>query len=317
MSREEIINLRLSNHALAEPGFGNASDVVSHFGAIQAQDYGMALWAIGLRMENPLKNTIESQLKGGIILRTHILRPTWHFVHQNDIRWMMELSAPKVKKATQYIDKKEGLTDDVFRKSWNIIEKQYISRQEITKDEVMSCLRSHEMEVSNLLATQIIIRAELEMLLCSGSQKNTYALFDERVPAGLSFSKTEAIAKLCRIYFISRGPATVKDFAWWSGLSVSEANQGVKEWSGSLSSVIHDNLRYYFFEPQHWPIQRKVSSLLPYYDEYTVGYSEGRALAMPIGVDNSETGNGIFKPLVLRDNQIAGTWRKFKLLTIH
>jgi Winged helix DNA-binding domain len=312
MSREDILSLRLFNQGLAGGGFVEVADVVAHFGAMQAQDYGMALWAVGLRTHTAIRSQIEALVNTGTIIRTHILRPTWHFVHQKDIRWMMELSAPNVKKATQYIDKKEGLTNEVFLKTWTILEQEYIEHSELTKEEIMSCLLNSGMEVSNLLATQIIIRAELEMLLCNGTKKGSYALFEKRVPPSPKISKSEAIVNLAQLYFQSRGPATAKDFAWWSGLSMSEANLGIANLAGKLQATTYENLKYYFFETDITIPNHKISALLPCYDEYTVGYSEGRNLALPKGVDSSETGNGIFKPIVVSENEIVGTWRKTK-----
>ncbi|WP_435355389.1 winged helix DNA-binding domain-containing protein [Emticicia sp. SJ17W-69] len=312
MNRAEIIQLRLFNQGLSEPFFDKPDEVIAHFGAMQAQDYSMALWAVGLRMKNANRTFVGSQIDSGSIIRTHILRPTWHLVHQKDIQWMMELSAPNVKKATQYIDKKEGLTDDFFLKAWKIIEQQFKEADNLSKEDMMFCLLKNHIVVSNLLATQIIIRAELEMFLCNGYKKGTYTLFEKRVPPSNKISKTEAIIKLTQIYFQSRGPATIKDFIWWSGLSTTDAKIGMAELSKKLNSFIHNELKYYYFEPKNSIAERSVFALLPCYDEYTVSYSESRCIVLPNNADSSETGNGIFKPILLSENEIIGTWRKSK-----
>jgi len=310
MNRKEIIQLRLFNQGLSTISFGNPDQVVAHFGAMQAQDYSMALWAVGLRMKNPNRSVIENQINSGEIIRTHILRPTWHLVHQKDIRWMMELSSPNVKKATQYVDKKEGLTDELFLKAWKIIEQKFREVDNLTKEDIMSDLSEQQITVGNLLATQIIIRAELEMLLCNGEQKGTYALFEKRVPIIDKISKPEAITKLAQVYFTSRGPATLKDFAWWSGLSMGDAKIGIAELDKRLAYFTFNDLKYYHFEIEGNIPQKTTFALLPCYDEYTVGYSEGRDIALPTDLDNSKIGNGIFKPIILSGNEIAGTWRK-------
>ena len=121
MNKKKLLQLRLSNQRLSASEFKTPVEVVSHFGAMQAQDYSMAKWAVGLRMNNAEESIIEKSINSGEIIRTHILRPTWHFVSNKDVRWMMEISAPYVKKAAHYVDKQVGLTDELFKKVWRII----------------------------------------------------------------------------------------------------------------------------------------------------------------------------------------------------
>jgi Winged helix DNA-binding domain len=300
MTREAVISMRLYSQGLSDKLSGNPSDVVSHFGAIQSQDYAMALRAIDLRLKNPGGGITENAIISGEILRTHILRPTWHFVSRNDIRWMMKLAAPNVRKATQYLDKKEGLTDELYKKVWKVIELQFKEAENLSKEEIKSNLVFRKMEVNNLLLTQIIIRAELEMLLCSGEHKNEYALFDKRVPETPGMSVEESVFKLARIYFKSRGPATVKDFSWWSGLNLRDAKSGVNALGRELHSFMFDNFTFYHFEFKHNIPPECNSLLLPSYDEYTIGYSESRYIVLPAGLDKEKTGNGITKPLFYR-----------------
>ncbi|ULT41862.1 winged helix DNA-binding domain-containing protein [Niabella defluvii] len=161
------------------------------------------------------------------------------------------------------------------------------------------------------MATQIIIRAELEMLLCNGATKSTYALFDKKVPPAAELTKTDAIVQLAQRYFQSRGPATVKDFAWWSGLGINEAKTGIAELGSRLHSFTSDNLKYYHFNVEGAiPPPATTVTLLPCYDEYTVGYSEGRSIALPAALDSAAIGNGIFKPIVLHGYEMTGTWQK-------
>lgn len=312
MNRKEIIQLRLFNQCLSGERLEKPDEVVAHFGAMQAQDFSMALWAIGLRLEDPKQDMIEGLINKGTIIRTHILRPTWHLVHQKDIRWMMELSSANVKKATQYVDKQEGLTAAIFNKCWKIIERQFSETENLTKADIIACLQDQGIQVSNLLATQIIIRAEIEMLLCNGENKGSYALFDRRVPATSKIHRSESITRLAQLYFKSRGPATVKDFSWWSGLNLSEAKNAIAELDKQLGFFTYNELRYYYMVPVDNVETKKISAFLPCYDEYTVGYSEGREIVLPPGLDNAKTGNGIFKPIILYKNEFVGTWRKSK-----
>src|SRR5687768_14353611 len=134
MNVKELIQLRLENQRLTSAGFETCADVVAHFGAMQSQDYAMAKWAVGMRMRKAYDSDVENCVNSGHIIRTHILRPTWHFVNSKDIRWMMDLSAPYVKKATQYVDKQVGLTDEIFKKVWKIISAELEREDNLTKE---------------------------------------------------------------------------------------------------------------------------------------------------------------------------------------
>lgn len=312
MKVKELIQLRLANQRLTSAEFETCADVVGHFGAMQSQDYPMAKWAVGIRMRNATEEDVENSVNSGEIIRTHILRPTWHFVSRKDIRWMMALSAPNVKKATQYVDKQVGLTDEVFKKAWKIMAAELEREDNLTKEDFIARLTKKKIDVTRLMATQILIRAELEMRLCSGvrrEKKVTYSLFDSKVPAAEKISKKDSIVKLASVYFNSRGPATVKDFMWWSGLSLADAKFAVSALSEKLKSASIDGLNYFYSENIKIP-KKKITALLPPYDEFMVGYTEGRNIALPADIDKSFLGNGIFKPLILADNTIVGTWKK-------
>lgn len=312
MNVKELIQLRLLNQRLASTEFERPVDVVSHFGAMQSQDYAMAKWAVGMRTQNPSDLAIEACVNSGDIIRTHILRPTWHFVNRKDVRWMMTLSAPYVKKATQYVDAQVGLTDEIFKKIWKKIEIELQLEDNLTKKDLMNRLAKRKIRIEGLMATQVLIRAELEMHVCSGvrhENKVTYSLFDARIPRSEKISKKDSIVKLASLYFNSRGPATIKDFMWWSGLSLSESKFGVSALGKNLKCASLGGLDYLYVE-NAYDQKKKISALLPSYDEYMVSYAEGRNIALPANVDKSVLGNGIFKPMVLSDNTIVGTWKK-------
>lgn len=312
MKAKELLKLRLVNQKLAATEFESCVDVVSHFGAMQSQDYSMAKWAVAMRTRKATDSDVEKCVNKGTIIRTHVLRPTWHFVSRDDIRWMMELSAPYVKKATQYVDRQVGLTDTIFRKMWKVIEAALENEDNLTKEDLMNRLEKKKIAVSSLMTTQIIIRAELEMRVCSGTRKKnkvTYSLFDRRVPPSERISKNDALVRLASVYFNSRGPATAKDFMWWSGLDLADAKFGISGLGENLKSATINGLNYLYFENNSYQ-ESETSALLPSYDEYMVSYSEGRDIAFPLNIDKSIIGNGIFKPMVLVDDSIVGTWKK-------
>jgi hypothetical protein len=183
MKANDLIQARLVNQGLAAAKFETCADVVAHFGAIQSQDYAMARWAVGMRMRKASDSEVEQCVNSGQIIRTHILRPTWHFVNKQDIRWMMELTAPNIKKATQYVDKQVGLTDAVYKKLWKIIAVELTHEDNLTKEDILERLGKKKIKVESLLLTQLLIRAEVDMRVCSGIRKGKAGyLFPLRQP---------------------------------------------------------------------------------------------------------------------------------------
>lgn len=228
MSSSEIIKQRLHNIGLSRSQFKSAADAVSYIGAVQAQDIVAAKWALGLRIKNSTDEDIEKAFNEGKFLHTHVMRPTWHFVVQEDIRWILELTAPRVKAVLAHYNWKLELDDELFARSNASVtgalqDHTYFTRQELKKVLANTCI---ETDVQRL--AHIIMWAELEGLICSGPKRGkqfTYALLEERVPKAKKMSREQALAKLARNYFMSHGQAQLKDFSWWSGLTVKKTQE--------------------------------------------------------------------------------------------
>src|SRR6266702_3694762 len=218
-----IAHQRLHNQLITQQTFEKAGDVVKWLGAVQAQDYAAAKWALGLRMQN---STDE------IILRTHVMRPTWHFVLPADIRWMLALTAPRVLATIAYYDRTLGLDDTVFTHTNTVLAKALQGGKQLTRDELASVLQQAGIATDNLQRTgHVLMHAELDGIICSGARRGkqfTYALLDERTPQARTLDRGEALAEFARRYFTSRGPATLQDFVWWSGLTVADARTGLE-----------------------------------------------------------------------------------------
>lgn len=274
-------------------------DVVRWLGAVQAQDFPAAKWALALRMRTATNRAIEDAYNEGQILRTHLMRPTWHFVAPEDIRWLLELTAPRVNaKAGPYFRKYE-LDAAVFKQSNQVIVKALQGGKHLTRAELRAALNKSGVAADDLIRlTHIMLRAELDGIVCSGPRRGkqfTYALIDERVATAKSLKRDEALAKLTERYFQSHGPATIQDFVWWSGLTVSDAKRGVESIDRELQKeVVNDNS--YFLARSKSAVNSSLypSHLLPAYDEYNVGYK------------HREAGLG---PTVIVDGKAVGTWK--------
>ncbi len=186
MNTSEILKLRLYNSGLSHSPFKSAVEAVSHSGAVQAQDFSAAKWALGLRIKNSTDEDIEKAFNDGKILRIHVMRPTWHFVRPEDIRWMLELTAPRVKSLLANYNRKLGLDDALFARSNSAIVKALEGRTYLTRQELNAILADTGIGTDVQRLAHIITRAELDGLICSGPRRGkqfTYALLDERVEA--------------------------------------------------------------------------------------------------------------------------------------
>src|SRR6185503_4235399 len=206
-------------------------DVVSWLGAVQAQVYGDAKWALGLRMRRSTDARIEAAFSEGSILRTHVMRPTWHFVAPADIRWMLALTAPRVRAAMASYSRKLELDATVLRRSQRAMVRALRGGRQLTRQELRSVLARAGVRADGVQRlAHIVMQAELDAVICSGARRGnqfTYALLDERVPMVRARSRDDSLAELARRYFTSHGPAQLHDFAWWSGLSVGDACAGL------------------------------------------------------------------------------------------
>ena len=283
-------------------------------GAMQAQDYAMSKWAIGQRMVGATDEIIETVLNDGLILRTHLLRPTWHLVCAEDIYWMLELTAPRIKSSMKSRDKELGLTSDVLNKSFGLLENQLSNGISLSRDQIAGMLNVAGIKTDENRLSHILMNAELEKLICSGRRsgnKITFGLLSERVPFRKVFSKEESLAKLAGRYFTSHGPASLKDFIWWSGLSVADATK-------ALNLVASDFICEEVGSEKYWmkPIDSNVSEsqdsvhLLPAFDEFLISYKDRSAALELVHNRKAISNNGIFYPIIVINGQVAGTWKR-------
>ena len=304
-------NQRLLGSACATP-----DEVVGWLGAVQSQDYGPAQWSVARRAGKLTEPDLEHAFTAGAIVRTHVLRPTWHFVRPADIRWMLQLTRPRVLAMSAHGERREGLDAAAFKRSFDALARALEGGRQLTRPELASSLERAGVVARAGRLGHILMRAELEGLLCSGARKgkqHTYALLDERVPPAPAMDHDEALLELTLRYFRSHGPASAGDFHWWSSLSLADIRRGLALAGSHLESRAVDGVTYWFGAPppQVSAPEAPQAHLLHMFDEYVVGYSETRR-----AFDTAGIGWSLFRTINERqgvlalDTQVMGTWRR-------
>ncbi len=311
--KNEIIKQRLQNQQIHAAEANSPTELVAWMGAMQAQDYEMSKWALGVRLPNQTEGALEAALNNGEVLRTHVLRPTWHLVSPTNIRWMLELSRPQIEKIVAGYNQRLGLDFSIRDKSNTIIEKALEEQPNLTRNELMQELENQGIIASDIRAAHLMFHAELTGLVCSGIRKGkqlTYALLDKRAPLTQPLLREEALTKLATLYFQSHSPATLKDFAWWSGLTLTDARKGIENIKEQLETLAIDKTVYYVFPSKTIKTEQKDIVLLPAFDEYMVSYTD-RTAALPLEYTKQAiSSNGIFTPIIVHNGKVIGVWKR-------
>jgi len=310
-----IAPVRLRRQLLAGGAAADVPAVVQWMGAVQAQDYAGARWALGLRAKGATDATVERAFDSGAILRTHMMRPTWHFVAPQDIRWMQALTSPRVHAGSRSIYRKLELDERVLAKGRMVFERALVDGAHLTRTELAAALARAGIAVSGIRLAYLVMYAELEQVICSGPRRGrqfTYALLADRVPPAPALDPDEALAALARRYFTSHGPATVRDFVWWSGLKVGDARLGIELAGAALDSAPRNGLTYWFAEGA---LSRSAQSrtratggafLLPNYDEYLIAYRDRGTVAPRAGAVPARE---LLPYHLVLDGRVVGSWR--------
>lgn len=283
-------------------------------GAMQAQDYYMSRWAVGLRLPKLTDKKLGTAIDKGDILRTHVLRPTWHFVSRDDIHWMLDLTASRIMASMKTRNKQLELTDKLFKKTSTLIRKALTGGNHLTRDELVSQLVKAKIPTDDNRTSHIFLQAELDGIICSGATKRTkqtYALLEERVPEKKTITRDEALEKLTRKYFASHCPATLHDFSWWSGLSLTDARNGLESIKSELITETIGSEKYWLSHSFSNPkITKSSVFLLPAYDEFVISYKDKTATLVLENLKKAITLNGIFRPVIVIDGEVTGLWKR-------
>lgn len=315
MTPNEIIAHRLINQRIAESEFKEPAKLVSWMVAMQAQVWDMAKWAIGLRVSGSSNASIELAFDEGLILRTHVMRPTWHFVSPADIRWLLKLTGPRVHAVNAYMYRQTGLDTKKLNRSANLLAKALVDGKYLTRDELKTSLDPIKLSKNGVQLACVMMFAELEGVICSGpriGKQFSYALMDERVPNNKTFTREDSLAEFTKRYFQSRGPATLQDFSVWSGLSMKDVRDGVEMISSILQKDICEDKEYFFIGSELKELKiPQTTFLMPDYDEYGMAYKNRDAMIDPEVISMQKlTKDQAYSHFIIVDGKVAGTWRR-------
>lgn len=312
MQLADIPAQRLMNLGLDAAPAGSVLEVLQWLGAVQAQDYGPAKWSVGQRAAGLRDDVLDTALADGRLVRTHVLRSTWHFVAPEDLRWMQALTAGRVHKFNAYYYRQFGLEPAVLERSVDVLTRALTGRR-LTRRDLAAEFAAAQLPATGLAFAYALMHAELESILCSGGlrgKQQTYALVDDVVPPQPERDPDEALAELVRRYYRSHGPATVQDMCWWSSLTTAEVRRGLHLLGDTVERLVLDGREFWQGAPVDQG-RRHRAHLLQGYDEYIVGYSDSKWLLDADGTARSAiVGRTVPTGVLVLDGQVAGAWRR-------
>jgi hypothetical protein len=313
----DIARWRLRTQHLVSPFAASARDVVGSLLAVQAENPSQAAWAVASRTRRPDQAELAGLLDDGAVLRTHVLRPTWHFVRAEDIGWLLDLTAPRVRPLiVQQLRTVHGLDDRSIARAIGAVT-DVLATRHLTRPQLAEELRQRGEPASGQRLMLLLAHAELDGLICSGRPANgehTYALLSDRVPAPRRPDRTEALAEIALRYFTGHGPATERDLAYWATLTLTDVRTGLAEVRHRLDSFEHDGRVFWHAggadagHGDHGGPQEPAGHLLQLLDETYRGYQDSRWVLDAAGV--VPRGREAAIGMALVDAQLVATMRR-------
>lgn len=314
MTLDRIALQRLANQRLVSTEFTSPAGVVAWLGAVQSQDYPAGKWAVAQRTTGLDDADLDRAFAAGEILRTHVMRPTWHFVTTADIRWMLKLTAPRIHATMAQYLRRQNLDSTTLARTGDLLATTLRDGKQLTRAEIATVMEEAGLNTNDLFRLGLILmHAELEGVICSGAMRgkqHTYALLDDRAPKARTLSRDEALAELALRYFTSHGPAQIKDYIWWSGLAAADARAGLDLVKDKLAEETFAG-QVYWFDPASPAFDAALPTvhLLPNYDEYIVGYTDRTAVHEP-EFKVEARGGPLFSHTVIVNGRLAGIWKR-------
>ena len=312
MDDRAIARWRLHTLRLSQRTYPSPAAAVAGLLAVQAENYPQASWAVATRTDGVTQAALQADFDDGVLLRTHVLRPTWHFVRPDDIRWLVELTAPRVNRTTAALQAQLGLDAAAMQTSTAVITGALAEAGHLTRAALAERLQEAGLPVAGQRLGVFLLHAELAGLICSGvmaGREHTYALLDERAPAPRRLDRDEALAEIALRYFRGHGPATAADLAYWATLTLTDVRAGLAAVADQLDRVEHDGRTYWFTDPP--PDDARLQPrghLLQTLDEYHNGYQDSRSVLDADGI--VPRGRRATVGMTLVDSQMVGDMRR-------
>lgn len=313
---QNIAQQRLYNQQIAQPRLRTPAEVIAWLGAIQGQDYPGAKWSIAMRLPGSTEAEIEQAVAGRQIFRTWVMRGTLHLVAAADVRWMVALFGQRQIAQSQRRYRELELEEPTLKRSNDILVKALQGGRQLTRKQLLPILEQSGISNEGQRGIHMLQRASLEGLLVQGVVKGnndaTFMLMDEALPDAPTLPRDVALAELARRYFTSRGPATLQDFAWWTGLPMADVRAGFEAIKDALIEDVIDGISYWFAPgapPE--PAESPTAYTPPGFDEYLLGYKDRSTVLDPqYATRVCPGGNGIFFPTMVVDGRMVGTWKR-------
>jgi hypothetical protein len=283
---------------------------------VQSQDYPNAKWAVGQRLvgARATEAELDRAFNAGEIIRTHVLRPTWHFVAPEDLRWLLALTGPRVHQASGYQYRLLEIDAALAARARAVFEKALRGGVALTREELGARMMEAGIEAKGLRLAYLVGHAELEAVICSGprrGKRQTYALVEERIPPARARTRDEALAELARRYVDGHGPAQVADLAWWSGLTQADARIALESATPPLVRERHGDRTFWASPTQPVPrFRRPVVHLLPNYDELLIAFRDRTDAMDPALPPPARVAQVVLAHIVVRDGLGVAGYRR-------
>ncbi|WP_411821655.1 winged helix DNA-binding domain-containing protein [Leptospira sp. 'Mane'] len=318
MTTEEILSLRLRFQNLTEPA-KSIADVFASLGAIQAQDRNQAKFSVASRLLNCRERDINLAIAKRKIIRTWLLRGTLHLVAAKDTHWILDLISERTLSKLATYHKAQGLDAKILSRTEAIIQKQLSGKKELTRAELFSHIEEAKIPTKGIRGSFILYNAALKQILCLGKdqgKQETYTLLSDWVEKPKPISREKALGELAKRYFTSRGPASLEDFIWWSGLTSTEAKLGLELAKPHLRNEIVSDQKYWMSGKENEISKNRETDefkFLAGFDEYIIGYTDRSLFLDPKYSKLVIQKNAIFKPTILKAGKVVGTWNKTEI----
>ncbi len=317
VSAREILRLREATQRIDPAGTGTVAETVRHLLAIQAQDFANALWAVGLRTKHSARSEVLASLESGEVVRTLPMRGTLHFVAAEDLRWMLALTSARSLQAAKTRFENLGLDAATLERA-AAVTRTGLAGVALSRDEFMKLLATHGISTEGQRGYHIIYYLTQLSLVCWGPPSGTQqalVLVDDWIPAQKLPSRDESLAGFALRYFASHGPATERDFAWWTKLTLADVREAMASCGDALTELTRGGT-------SHWIATTELDAAaggklstavhaLPGFDEYLLGYQDR---LLQLAAEHSQRivpgNNGIFLPLITAKGRVIGTWRR-------